>query len=91
MAGKQIKCAACGAWTDGELENCLVCENEHHKKYSDDRKRRLSLPDWQFPWIVINPNDHWFVKGIKYLIRGGQAVFFFFMSLLAYIGSSAAH
>jgi hypothetical protein len=91
MSGKQIKCETCGAWTDGTQPTCLQCGAAHHQKYTADRERRLNMPEWQFPWIAIHPDDHWLWKGVKYILRGGQAVFFFIMSILAWIGSSAAH
>jgi hypothetical protein len=91
MGVKEIKCANCGAWTDGNLKHCTHCNHDHNAADEADRKERMAIKDWEFPWIPIHESDHWGFKVLKYIGRGGQAVFFFIMSILAYIGSSAAH
>lgn len=90
MAHNETKCESCKKWTDSAQANCQHCGYLLQKKYIESREQVAAQPDFEFPWIQIYPTDNLLVKGIKYIIRGGQAVFFGIVTVFAYIVASAA-
>jgi hypothetical protein len=90
MLEKETKCENCQKWTPGNLPNCTHCGYLLQKKYIESREQVAAQPDFEFPWIQIYPTDFWLVKGFKYVLRGGQAVFFGIVTVFAYIVASAA-
>lgn len=90
MGVKEVKCENCKEWTDGNVSNCSHCGYLLQKKYIESQQKVAEQPDFEFPWIEIGEKDFFLLKGLKYVVRGGQAVFFGIVTVFAYIVASAA-
>lgn len=88
---KEIKCPECGEWTSDNEATCSHCGANLHPDRSEEIKRMLSFKPLDIPLIPINEDDHWFLKGVKIVLRTGQAIFIAIGSAIVYIASGAAH
>lgn len=87
----QIKCSNCNKWTPAESEHCYYCKHEHYAEAKKEKEELAKVPISGIPFIEINESDAWYIKAGKYVIRGGQLIFFVIISVITYIASSVAH
>jgi methionyl-tRNA synthetase len=88
---KEIKCPKCGEWTSSSETHCEHCGAALHPDRSEEIKRMKSFKPLDIPLIPINENDHWFLKGVKMVLRTGQAIFIAIASAVVYVASGAVH
>lgn len=89
--GKEIKCLHCNQWTRLSDDVCDLCGKALKPDRSEEEDRMRNFKPLDIPLIPINEDDHWFLKGVKMVLRTGQAIFIAIGSAVVYIASGAAH
>ncbi len=88
---KEIKCPYCDEWTTQSDVTCDVCGKSLKPDRTEEEARMRNFKPLDIPLIPINDDDHWFVKGVKIVLRTGQMIFIAIASAVVYIASGAAH
>ena len=89
--GKEVKCPYCNKWTSASDVECELCGKPLKPDRSEEEERMRNFKPLDIPLIPINDDDHWFVKGVKMVLRTGQMIFIAIASAVVYIASGAAH
>lgn len=89
--GKETKCPHCGEWTNTNSESCDYCGKQLKPDRTEENERLRNFKSLDIPLIPIHKDDHWFVKGVKMILRTGQMIFIFIASVLVYLASGFAH
>lgn len=87
----QIKCAHCNKWTPASEELCVYCKHEHYASSKKEKEDLGKIPLSGIPLIKIYEEDSTLVKILKYIVRGGQLIFFIIISIISYMASSVVH
>lgn len=88
---KQIKCGHCEQWNDGAEENCTHCGKMMNEVYLKEKEILSKAPGMRLPLIEIPEEDNFLKKGIKYVFRFGQLIFFAIISFIAAMSASTVH
>ncbi|UOQ77484.1 hypothetical protein MUN84_01890 [Hymenobacter sp. 5516J-16] len=90
------KCPHCGRWTEWQQQPTDQCQHcgqalEPYRVASDEARQRLSeQPVSSLMLIEIKPEDGALVRGLKYLIRGGQLAFAALMAFMIWLVTALA-
>jgi methionyl-tRNA synthetase len=89
--GKEVKCPHCNEWTSASDVECEHCGKALKPDRTEEEERMRNFKPLDIPLIPINEDDHWFMKGVKTVLRTGQMIFIAIASAVVYIASGAAH
>ena len=87
----QKRCANCGKWTDGSLNNCTFCGFEHDQRYKQEVRKREERGDPRVPIIQVNENDPLWLKIIKRPVQLIQLILYAIIAFLVYLSTAFAH
>ncbi|WP_400190612.1 hypothetical protein [Hymenobacter sp. B81] len=90
------KCPHCGQWSAHQQQPDDRCEHCHELLDPQGPAKQAEMEQawkWELPpamLIPIHPTDPWWLRGPKYLVRGGQLLFAATVSFVIWLVTALA-